>query len=338
MKKTQSKTIPIFFAVDDNYIPFLATALESLIDNSSDKHLYDVNILIEKLDGEKMKIISNMQTPHVKISFINVSKNVASLCTRLHLRDYYTKATYYRFFIPELFPMYDKGVYLDCDIILSEDIAKMYNHSLGNDLVAAINDEVITDIEVFAAYSEICLGIPKNKYFNAGILVMNLAEMRKMHIEEIFADLLSKKTYRVAQDQDYLNVICRGRVKYLSTLWNKTPTPYSNKNIIPYIAHYKINYKPWRYDGIVYGELFWKYAERTPFYSALLESKANYTDAERQRDSAQYSALEELAAKEVYDELRARSAFFGDSFFPLEINIDGENEIIGVKQLVAEAV
>ncbi len=326
MKKTQLKTVPIFFAVDDNYIPFLAAALESLTAHTSKKYFYDINILIEKLSEDNIRIISDMQKENVKISFIDVSDKVRSLCSRLHLRDYYTKATYYRFFIPELFPMYDKGVYLDCDIILSEDVAKMYNVALCNNLVAAVTDEVITDIEVFAAYSEICLGIPKNKYFNAGILVMNLSEMRKMHIEEAFAALLSKKTYRVAQDQDYLNVICQGRVKYLSNLWNKTPMPYSNKSIIPHIAHYKINYKPWKYDGVIYGELFWKYAERTPFYCALLESKANYTDAERERDSKQYTALEELAAKEVYDELKTRCPILGDTFFPIELYIDGDSE------------
>ena len=32
--------IPIFFATDDGYIPFLAVALESLIDNASRDNYY----------------------------------------------------------------------------------------------------------------------------------------------------------------------------------------------------------------------------------------------------------------------------------------------------------
>ena len=46
MKNTpERKTVPIFFAVDDNYAPYLAVALESLKDNASDKYFYDINIL-----------------------------------------------------------------------------------------------------------------------------------------------------------------------------------------------------------------------------------------------------------------------------------------------------
>lgn len=308
MKNTIQKkqTIPIFFAVDDNYIPYLTVAISSLIDNSSVRYDYHINILIEHLSPENMSILKDMQTENVKIDFVNVTDKVKAICSRLHLRDYYTKATYYRFFIPDIFPQYAKGVYLDCDIVITRDIADMFNHDIGNCLVGAITDEVITDIEVFARYSEIVLNIPRKQYFNAGILIMNLREMRRIRIEEAFADLLSKREFRVAQDQDYLNVICHGRTRYLGTTWNKTPMPWSDRNKIPNIAHYKINFKPWRYDNVPYGELFWKYAKRTPFYNSLLETKNNYSKAEMERDQAQYDSLVELASKEVEDELNRR--------------------------------
>ena len=305
MKNTQNdrKTVPIFFAVDDNYATYLTVALESLKDNASDKYFYDINILIEGLSERYTSVISSMQEDNIKITFCDVTEKVNTLCERLHLRDYYTRATYYRFFIPDMFPQYDKGLYLDCDIAITRDVAEMFITPLGNNLVGAMSDEVITDIDVFGTYSEVVLGVPRSKYFNAGILVMNLREMRKMRIEEVFASLLNVKTYSVAQDQDYLNVICYGRVKMLNLLWNKTPTPYSDPDKIPYIAHYKINFKPWKYDGILYGDLFWKYAERTPFYAELLASKNNYSDSDKKRDDDQYTALEALAKKETEEEL-----------------------------------
>ncbi len=340
MKKTnEKKIIPIFFAVDDNYAPYLAAALESLKSSAKDHNLYDINILVEKISETHVNNIIAMQTENVKITFCDVSEKVSALCSRLHLRDYYTRATYYRFFIPDMFPQYKKGLYLDCDIIITRDVADMYNTMMGNNLVCAISEEVMTDIEVFSQYSEIVLNIPKNKYFNAGILVMNLAEMRKMHIEEAFAELLAKRTYSVAQDQDYLNVICHGRVKMLDILWNKTPMPYSNKNIIPYIVHYKINFKPWKYDDVVYGDLFWKFAEKTPYHSSLLEAKANITDADREVDAEQYAALERLAEKETYEELLSESAFFGDDFFPIDFFIDSNDELFGTNGFMpAEAI
>ena len=314
------KIIPIFFSTDDRYAPYLAVALESLKANSSEKFTYDINILIEKLSPKHRSAIQSMQTENIRISFQNVSERLSYLCSRLHLRDYYTKATYYRFFIPEMFPQYDKGLYLDCDIAITRDVAEMFNTPIGNNLVGAVTEEVMTDIDVFGRYSEIVLGIKRKKYFNAGILVMNLAEMRKIHIEEVFASLLSIKTYSVAQDQDYLNVICYGRIKYLNPLWNKTPMPYSDPNLTPYIAHYKINFKPWKYDGIVYGDLFWQNAKSTPYYAELLKAKSSYTEREKAIDADQYASLEKLAQKETDDELQK-------AFLYSEISISGINSI-----------
>ena len=331
MKKTTKRNlIPIFFAVDDNYAPYLAVALRSLIDNSSKQNIYDINILIEAISEKHERIILSMQEENVKISFCNVKDKVRSLCSRLHLRDYYTRATYYRFFIPELFPQYNKGLYLDCDIAITRDVADMFNISLGNNLVGAMSEEVMTDIDVFGRYSEVVLGVPRNRYFNAGILSMNLREMRSMKIEEVFASLLAVKTYSVAQDQDYLNVICYGRVKMLDLLWNKTPMPYSDPDKIPYIAHYKINFKPWKYDGIVYGDIFWKYAERTPYYAELLAAKNTYSTSDKNRDNDQYNSLKALAKKETEEELIRCEA--------LKVKESSSFSISGLESIVDEFV
>ncbi len=303
IKQTTKEIIPIFFATDDNYAPYLAVSLNSLICHASKKYDYHINILIETLSDNNMRKLQNMvsETENVKLKFVSVTHRLRAICERLHMRDYYTKATYYRFFIPAMFPEYDRGLYLDCDIAITDDVAKLYHCHLGNNLVAAIPDEIITDINVFGLYSEKVLGIPRNEYFNAGILVMNLAEMRRVNIEKQFSELLALRTYRVAQDQDYLNVLCYGKTTLIGKKWNKTPLPDSNPYILPKIAHYKINFKPWKFDGVIYGDLFWKYAEGTAFYNSLLEAKNAYTEEERARDRKQYESLVALAMEEISD-------------------------------------
>ena len=316
MKKTIQKSniirneIPIFFAVDDNYVPFLCVALQSLTDNCSERYDYRIHVLIEELSEESRRAIFSFRRKNVDIEFIDVREKIRSLCAKLHLRDYYTKATYYRFFIPELFPQYDRGLYLDCDIVINCDIARLYNCPMGQNLVAGIPEEVMTDIDVFGRYSEIVLGIDRNDYINAGIIVMNLKKMRKIGIEQQFADLLGVRACKVAQDQDYLNLICQGEIFYLNKKWNKTPMPDSNTSIMPNIVHYKINFKPWRYDNIPYGEYFWTYAEKTEFYSMLREMKKNYSPAEMARDAMQYNNLVALAEAEISNEEAKRSHSF----------------------------
>ncbi len=297
--KINKTEIPLFFATDDNYLPYMAVALRSIIDNASDKYNYKIFVLIDELGDENRKVICDMCRDNFSAEFISVSKQLSRLGHRLHLRDYYTKATYYRFFIPEMFPQYDKGVYLDCDIVVTDDISKLYNTRLGLNLVGAVTDEVITDIPVFADYSEKFLGIEREKYFNAGILVMNLHEMRRIDIESRLCELMKIHTFRVAQDQDYLNVICYNKVRYLDGGWNKTPFPNSDRSRIPMIAHYKINFKPWHYTGIVYEEAFWEYAEKTDYYERLLVERDGYTEEKRIKDAAQYEGLKALAAEEV---------------------------------------
>lgn len=294
----QNKIIPLFFAVDDNYVPHLCVALRSIIDNCSKNYFYHINVLIEELTTDSKNAIRQFESEKISVKFYSVTQKLRGICARLHLRDYYTKATYYRFFIPEMFPEYSKGIYLDCDIVVNADISKLYSKPLGGCLAGAMPEEVITDIDTFGTYSEKVLGVPRYRYFNAGIMVMNLTEMRKFHIEERFAELIGKRTFSVAQDQDYLNVLCYGRVAYISKWWNKTPMPNSNEERKPYIVHYKINFKPWRYDDIPYAEYFWEYAEKTQFYGYFLNSKKNYSNGEKERDSLQYENLLKLAKEE----------------------------------------
>ena len=297
--------VPIFFAVDDNYVPFLCVALRSLRDNCSSRYDYKIHILTETLSTASRDAIKKFETENIKISFVDVHEKLKNLCQRLHIRDYYSKATYYRFFVPDMFPEYERGLYLDCDIIINCDIARLYNCPMGNNLVGAIPEEVMTDIDIFGRYSEVVLNIPRNEYFNAGILVMNLKKMREIEIEKRFSELLNLRTYRVAQDQDYLNVICHGKVFYLNKKWNKTPMPDSCESIVPHIVHYKINFKPWRYDDIPYANHFWKYADRTEFGETLHKIKESYSDEEKSRDSAQYEGLVALAAEEISRESNA---------------------------------
>ena len=319
MKQTVKTTVPVFFAVDDNYVPQLAVALRSLIANRSEKYNYEIYVLIEALSDASRNAILAMQENNVRISFVDVAKQLYSICSDLHVRDYYTNTTYYRFFIPELFPQYEKGIYLDCDIVITCDIAKMYQKQLGNKLAGVITDEVISDIDVFAHYSEIVLGISRYDYFNAGIMLMNLGRMREEHLRECFVDLLSKKTYTVAQDQDYLNVLCHNKVRHLSLMWNKTPMPDSNVARTPKIVHYKINFKPWRYDNIPYGELFWQYARMTPYFEYFQNTKNNYSDEEKARDEKQYLALEAQARYETKKKLAPKNVIKAIDSISLDI-------------------
>lgn len=295
------EVIPIFFAVDDVYIPFLAVSLESLIDNASKNYYYAIKILHTNVSDENKEKINKYQRENVNIEFVDLNYYIERVKDKLYTRDYYTKSTYFRLFLPDLYPQYSKVLYLDSDITIVGDISELYNVDVGNNLVAGVPDGAVQTIDDFKEYVEKVVGVRDyNNYFNAGILVMNLSELRRFKFQEKFLYLLEKFRYTVAQDQDYLNRLCKGRVKIIDKVWNAMPMPALG---IPAeevkLVHYNLNAKPWHYDNILYQEYFWKYAKKTEFYDEIVNQLRTYTEKQKKDDLEKGKKLIELAKYEA---------------------------------------
>lgn len=294
------EVIPIFFAIDDVYMPFLAVTLESLIENASKNYYYSIKILYTSIDEDNKRKINKYQSQNVNIEFVDLNYYIENVKDKLYTRDYYSKTTYFRLFIANLYPQYDKAIYLDSDIVVLGDISELYNQDIGDNLVAAAPDDVIQTTKVFQEYAEKVVGVSDYRnYFNAGILLMNLDEFRKFNFQEKFLYLLETVKFTVAQDQDYLNRLCKGKVKIIDKGWDRMPIATDNMPIENIkIIHYNLGQKPWKYDNIQYQEYFWEYAKKTEYYEYICELKANYTEEERFKDIQQYKDLKALAQKE----------------------------------------
>ena len=292
--------IPIFFAVDDAYIPCLSVAIESLIQNSKKENKYIIKILYTDIKKENMEKIYKYNKENVSVEFVDLTSYVETIKDKLYTRDYYTKTTYFRLFLPDLYPQYNKVIYLDSDITILEDIANLYNIDIGQNLVAGVPDGVIQSVPIFQEYVEKVVGINDyNKYFNAGNLLMNLDELRKFRFLEKFLYLLGTIKFTVAQDQDYLNRICKGRAKIIDKGWNAMPIEELklDENELK-IIHYNLGLKPWHNDNILYEEHFWKYAKETEFYEEIKRIKNNYTEEQKFNDAETTNNLIALAKKE----------------------------------------
>lgn len=298
--KEELNKIPIFFAIDDAYTPLLGVALKSLIDNASKDYYYCIKVLHTDVKEEHIKQIKKFENENVNIEFVDLNYYIKKVEGKLYTRDYYTNTTYFRLFLPELYPQYDKVLYLDSDIIVLGDISELYNTDMGTNLVAAAPDDIIQTHKVFQDYAELVVGVAKYQhYFNAGVLLMNLDELRKFNFQEKFLYLLEKVKFSVAQDQDYLNRLCKGRVTLISHDWDVMP--YVNEETKPEdikIVHYNFAYKPWHFEDVTYNEYFWKYAKKTEFYEEILKVRESYTEEEKFQDREAEKGLVELATKE----------------------------------------
>lgn len=309
--KKELPVIPVFFACDNNYFPYLTVTLTSILDNASKDYSYKFYIITTNLDEKYVNMLSKYESSTVEISVVHLREDLQKITEKFHLRDYYSMETYYRFFIANLFPQYDKVLYLDCDIAVVGDIAELYNTELGNNFVAAVPEEVMTEVNVFGEYVEKALDVNRYKYFNAGIMVMNLEAFRNEQIEEKFIDLLTHFKFRVTQDQDYLNVLCNGRVKILDLGWNKTAfknDKFDDKDLK--IVHFKIHWKPWHYKNVLYEDLFWNYARQTDFYDQLINMRENYNEENKKRDETAYNNLVQMAIDDTMDQGNYRNVIY----------------------------
>lgn len=295
-KEKLKKVIPVFFSSDKNYLPYLSVAILSLCDHASKLNTYNIYILSSDVDEKDILILRKNIPNNVCIKLVNVSKIVEKIKGEMALRDYYTESIYYRLFIPELFPNFDKAVYLDSDITLNCDIADLFNVELKDNLLGAILDSTVYNDKTLTHWAREALDVDEHHYFNSGVLVMNTKKFREINIKDHFCAWVNKYDYfAIAPDQNYFNCICKNKVVYLDESWNAMPAgrKIEDKNLK--LIHYNMFLKPWKYDNVLYEEYFWKYAEKSPYFDEILRRKALVPEDSLEKDLKAKKRLLETA-------------------------------------------
>ena len=278
-----SKKIPVILASDDNYAPYMHVTMVSMLD-SADKHTYyDFYIMVPSAFSEENKnLILSLQNKYVcDINFIDMKNQFSDLTMQI---SHITSPTYYRLLAADLLPQeYKKCIYLDVDICVCKDLAEFFNIDLQDNYVAGV---------VAAGYyfneESNCkrLGLKSMKtYLNAGVLIMNLDEIRKNNLTPYLLRL-SKKNYS-SQDQDVINIACYGKIKTLPPVYNvmtmrikendeRLKELFSENELLeartnPAIIHYADKIKPWNKREIFMGNYWWKAAKKAGFKKSNID-------------------------------------------------------------------
>ena len=278
--------IPVFFSTDDHYVPYLDVAISSLIENASKAYRYRLIILHTGLSPESMDTVARRRRDGFEIDFVDISEAVESISAHFQNVYHFSVVTYYRLFIASMFPHYKKVIYLDCDLVVLGDISELYHTDLDGCILGAGPEMFVQSTPEFRLYAAKALGVDPSGYVNAGVLLMDLEQFRRHRIEETFIDLITRYNFDLLDpDQAYLNYLCRDHIRILPSGWNKEPIPLPCEGKLN-IVHYALYKKPWQYDDVLYGEYFWEYAERSPFYSEILRRKAAFDDEQRAQKAA----------------------------------------------------
>ncbi len=295
-----SKVIPIFYACDDNFVKYTIVSMHSMMQNASKEYKYRIYILHTEITEEMKKKVLGLKTDNFEIFFENVSAHLEAIADKLPIRDYYSKTTYYRLFIAEMFPQYNKAIYIDSDTVVTGDISELYLTDIKDSYVGACHEQAMVQVDEYGTYVEKVVGVSRHNFFNAGILIINCERFRSCLILEKFIEKLHVYTFVVTQDEDYLNLICKDHIHWLDQRWNteifgEISYPIEEAKIL----HYIMTSKPWHYNDCRHGDIFWKYAVETSVYEEILEVLESYTDEQRERDRISCDNLLKLAVSET---------------------------------------
>ena len=291
----QGDSVNVVMASDVRFVPYMAVALQSILEHTSEKDYYDIVILHTKIPAELQKrvLVLGKDKENVSIRFFNLNSYVTHIPFKAH--QHISIETFYRYFIMEIMPDYKKVLYLDSDIIVLRDISELYHTDVGHSLLAAARD-----MDVIGTYKnksemqsylkdKLHLKEPLN-YFQAGVIVLNLEALRaKVTIRTLIEKTLEANWSFV--DQDVLNQVCKGCVTFISQKWNVLMDwrysmhsrmeymrcaprllweEYCDARKNPSIIHYAGAWKPWNTPNCDFAEYFWQVARRNPFYEWIL--------------------------------------------------------------------
>ncbi len=294
----EERNIPVFLGCDDAFFPHAMAVVASVMESASPDNRYDLFIVQEGVSERKLRAASEWMArfSNASLRFVDVGNMVDAIGrdafqTTRHL----SIAMFFRIFAPTIFANYEKIAYLDSDIVVLDDIAGFYNQDLEGNLLGACHDftterqsRVNPDV---ARFWERELGkSPGEAYFFSGGVVMDLGQMRSAGIEAVLFEKMRSLKGSNLPDQDLMNAVLKGRVKYIDCAWNlldwmTDPEEESlnfgrvDSEALARIREARSGYKvlhfsekkPWSAGYLGKNEeVYWRYAAMTPFYEETL--------------------------------------------------------------------
>lgn len=268
--------VPIVYASNNDYVPYMAVSIQSILDNTSPNTVPLFYVLIDNdFSQENCEILEKQVRSHnSEIRFIRADEYFDSnLKSRI---EHISIQTFYRLAIPSILSCYNKVIYLDGDTVVNGDIGELFTTNVSDVYLSGVIAPAFVNKKHVSR-----LGIDTKNYVNAGVLVINNRLLIKDKVQERFMKAIEKKYD--CMDQDILNVVCLGKIrnidiknnlmtKYFSNYdkyteqWHITTDDFKNAMIKPYIIHYADKIKPWNDPKSPLASYFYMYSINSPYF------------------------------------------------------------------------
>lgn len=252
-------TINVCVACDNNYSKYAGVTIASILFSASGRDNIRVFILDGGIDEDnKAKILSLKEIKDCEINFIQVDENLFEDYKKVKTHGYITLSTYYRLKLPSLLPDIKRVIYFDCDFVVNASLKPLFNKDLKDYPIAGVRDLNRRAVK-------------KNpNYVNAGMLVMDLDNMRSMNAEKVLLDwTLANMENIKTGDQQIINDALKGRIMLVEDEWNVQSSNFTNRSSYtsnPKGVHFVSKRKPWHFGSFSFHrDLYFKYLQMTPW-------------------------------------------------------------------------
>ena len=222
--------IPVVLCANENYAPYMAVMLQSLLDNSNPQRKYHFIIFERNFSAKTKNYLINQvsKCQNCLIDFIDMTYILDGIPIGSPANDISIDA-FSRLFIPYWFDRYPKVIYLDSDMICKTDIAELYDLDIQPFCMGAATDRIIgknlknKNYAAFLSMSAFILLDNWSRYFNSGTLVFDTEKFKeKISYQDLFrfAIYYTNRYAKRCNDQDVLNLLIKDDYFLLSQKWN----------------------------------------------------------------------------------------------------------------------
>ena len=217
----KTKAIHICFGLHDkngDYSVWVGTTMQSVIERTDAYLVFHILHDDTLTDSNRNKLRKVAEESGNKVVFHKFDALIFDE-TGMEMGRF-TVGTMFRVMLPEILPDLDKIIYLDADLLVNRDIEELWNINIDNYCLAAVPDSpTINGIGV--PYAVAKNQVKKEEYFNAGVLCLNLRNIRmNCNLHKAVIDYLKENPDSWLPDQDALNAIFAGKTLLLEGGWN----------------------------------------------------------------------------------------------------------------------
>ena len=238
--------------------------------------LSDVNEKYQPLNEQHRKYLEDMlkeKNPDSTVTLIDITDIYkSSMLNSKNLKNHFTPFAQLRLFADMIPEIPYKIIYLDTDTVVNGDLKELFKIDITNYELAAVKD----------LYNWLNPNRWKvKKYFNSGVLLLNMKEIRKTKLFKKSRELVANKKM-ISPDQDALNFLVQKKLM-LPEKFN-AKDKYYKEIIVHHFCnvrrkhHFFFRVKPWMVDLVkekmsAYNDLLDEYLERKKTFEEKL-SKA----------------------------------------------------------------